>query len=477
MCGDADQRSVELWVDHVAFRHTEVRKGSLFVAARGAHVDGHTLTDEAVARGAAGILAEHEVANVRVPILVRPDAREAGARVAMATVQDLVDRMDVVGVTGTDGKTTTCWILRDLLRSRGPVALCGTIEIDDGLTRQQSELTTPGTSMLVDLIVRAAANGCRSLVVELSSHALHQGRAAGLPLSAAVVTNLRRDHLDYHGGLTEYAAAKAKIAGLLRSGRPLLIGGDTEGHRLLSEHVPRNSRCITVGFGEVCEVRGRRANGLLHVDGRPEWGGIPFPLPGRHNAENLLIAMTAAAAVGADPWRFAEAAIGPVPGRMERVGNGEGPDVRVDYAHTPAAIAAAVACGRELLADRSGGAGRLVAVCGAGGDRDRGKRPLMGRQLGCCDRVVLTTDNARGESAAEIAAEIRGGGGDRAEWDVVLDRAEAIAAAVWCADRDDVVLILGKGHERTQTIGDAVRPFEDRAVAAQALTTWRQDAR
>ena len=427
----------------VTDRHDESGPGVAFVAVPGVSRDGADFAADAAARGAACVVSERPLP-LPVPNLVVPHAREAYGRLCHSGLGDPSRGLAVVGVTGTDGKTTTCWMLRHILnRCLGRTALCGTVETDDGRVRSAASLTTPGAADLASFLFTAVANGCVAAVVEISSHALAQRRTAGLSLDAAVVTNVRRDHLDYHGDAEAYAAAKASIAGLLRSGRATVLGAVPDG------------------------FEGRLANPV-----RSAFGGRVVPrtspfLEAPHNRENALVAVAAAEEVGVD-GSAAAAALSDFPGvlgRWQRIEEGQPFEVVVDYAHTPAAVRAAVRAASSAV---RGGA-RVLVVCGAGGDRDAGKRPLIGEALGGADRVWLTSDNPRSEDPGVIAGEIAAGIPPSVSVTREVDRAAAIGSAVAAAGPGDCVLVLGKGHERTQTVGTDVRPFVDQEVCVAAL--------
>ena len=428
---EARPRGGPLDVDHVTDRSGDVREGSVFAAVRGVRADGLNFAGEAVGRGASCVLTDRPLAD-GLPQCLVPDVREAFGRLVHAVAGRPGERIRVFGVTGTDGKTTACWLLRQILRSSGRrVALSSTVEVCDGRSPRDAVLTTPGPTELARWLSRSVAAGATDAVVEVSSHALDQRRLAGLRLSAAAVTNVRRDHLDYHGTAERYAAAKARIADRLVEGGTLVLGPGSEA---VVPHLP---------------------SGMTRVDAVPRDGD----LPGRHNAENLAVAAAMAASVGV---RAPEVPLSLPPGRMERIA--ARPLVLVDYAHTPAAVAAAVSATLAMTV------GRTTVVCGAGGDRDAGKRPLIGEALSAADRIVLTSDNPRSEEPAAIAQAIaRGIPAGQADIWTVLDRRTAIFEAIAGAGPEDAVLILGKGHETTQTAGGRSVPFDDREVAWNAI--------
>ena len=470
---------------------------------------------DAARRGAAAVFVEEaavEAARVGVqeagiepaarPTLVTTPAlgqHEAG-ELAEAFFGRPSRRLRCVGVTGTNGKTTTVWLIRQLLRAAGAKpAMLGTIETDLGepggpLT---AELTTPGAVELASLMARAVEAGCDALVMEVSSHALHQGRVAAIDFDAAVFTNLTQDHLDYHGTMADYAAAKALLFEGLRDSSWAVIHADDPWAKRMIERCPARvlGTSLDAPLAAADEspspmpVRARAEalemsshGSLARLDG--PWGSLEIALPliGRHNLANALQAVAATSlVVNLDRSHIAALAhVPPVPGRLEPVPSGRfpvdgydashAPAVLVDYAHTPDALDNVLRALRPLV--RPGG--RLLTVFGCGGDRDRTKRPLMA-EAACrhADGVVMTSDNPRTEDPASILRDVEAGVPDGYRDAVTIaDRAEAIARCVAEADANDAVLIAGKGHEDYQIIGTAKRPFDDRREAAQALRRW-----
>ncbi len=444
--------------------------GCLFVARRGLAVDGHDFIGDALDRGAAAILCRRPPAEAReATVVVADDPYAVAVAAAHRLARAPCDRLHLTGITGTNGKSTTAFLIAHLLGERGPEAgLIGTLEYRVGHHRLPAPNTTPDALRVIELLGEMAAAGAEHAVMEVSSHGLDQGRVAGCRFHTALFTNLTQDHLDYHGDMERYFAAKQLLF------RPPLVGpgsvavvntDDPYGRRLAEETtVP----LLTYGLGPTAAVRaadlecsGDGSRFDLHYNGR----SIPITthLLGEVNVYNGL----AAAAFGIRHGRplsevaAALATAAPVPGRYQRIGD-ERPVVVVDYAHTPDAVARAVADCRRLTR------GRLIVVFGCGGDRDRRKRPLMGAAARGADRVILTSDNPRSEPPARILAEIEPGLGDH-PYTVEPDRAAAIEQAIREAGEDDLVLIAGKGHEGYQLVGDERRPFDDREVAAAAL--------
>jgi len=385
-----------------------------------------------------------------------------------------------VGVTGTNGKTTVAWLLRDLLRSVGVrCGLVGTVAIDDGRGSRPATLTTPGALELQATLGRMVEAGCGAAAIEVSSHALDQGRVAGVPFRVGVFTNLSGDHLDYHGSMEAYAAAKRRLFESLDAGATAIVNAGDPASAAMVRTTAAGVLRFAVGEGSA-EIRGSiralSAEGADLAIASP-WGGgeVRLPLTGRHNVENALAAFAAAMVVLGDDSpgtdRVVEAlgtATAP-PGRFERVEVPEGRfTVLVDYAHTDDALARALAALRPLLPEGA----RLTAVFGCGGDRDRGKRPRMAAAAcGQADRVIVTSDNPRTEDPAAIVEEVLAGVPASAAGRVAseVDRAAAIAKAIDEAEEGDIVLIAGKGHEDHQIVGGERRDFDDRRVAALAV--------
>ncbi len=461
----------------------EAGPGVLFVAVRGAAGDGHAFAAAALAAGCPAVIVEDAAAVPGAPdgrVLVARDTRPLPALLARRLAGEPDRRLCTAAVTGTNGKTTTAFLLRALLNGlRGRCGLIGTIEYDDGAQRRPAPLTTPGGPVFYGLLEAMVANGCRGVAMEVSSHALDQGRVAGLELDVAVMTNLGRDHLDYHGDLAGYLAAKARIRELLRparDGRPAgaLVVNRQDGHLRTID----TAGCRAVGFaadprepahGAQLRVTGTR----LGLDGTHldlEWEGRPLhldsPLVGRFNVANLAAALAAGVALGEDPEACCAAlgAVPQVPGRLERLALPNGAIAVVDYAHTHDALEAVLGACRELTA------GRLLAVFGCGGDRDRGKRPLMGAVVARdADLAWITSDNPRSEDPASICAQIAEGFAaqpvPRARLSrVVVDRRAAIHEALEAAQPGDIVVVAGKGHEDYQLIGGRRLDFDDRQV-------------
>lgn len=450
-------------VGKVTDRDDEVEPGDVFVALHGARVDAHARVG---ALGhAAAIVIEHDAPVPAGPTIVRvADTRRALAPLCAARCGDPGRAMAVVAVTGTNGKTSTTFLLAAMARAAGIRAgIIGTTGhfIDD--VRLPASHTTPGAPVVQTLLARMRDAGCGLVAIEASSIGLHALRVDAIPFRAAIFTNLTRDHLDYHGTMDAYAAAKARLFHELLEGVAVLNAADPASRRM----VPAGRPVCWFNDGDLrvsdlrCTAAGSEAR--FHTP-RGDFDGR-LRLVGRHNVDNALGALGGALAAGVPLAACARGLAGleRIPGRLEAVPNDRGISVLVDYAHTDDALARVLGALREL------GPARILTVFGCGGDRDRGKRPLMGRAAAeGSDRVFITSDNPRSEDPLAILADILPGVGTHPHV-VEPDRATAIRRAIGEARPGDVVLIAGKGHEGTQQIGDALVAFDDRAVAAEAL--------
>ena len=454
-----------------------VRAGEAFLALRGAHAHGIAFAPAAVARGAAAVLAETPApaqlpALPATPVLWIGDLAAHAGTLAARWYGEPSRALTVIGVTGTNGKTTTVQLLAQALERLGHrAATIGTLGA--GLHGQLTvgERTTPDAIAVHGLLAEFRDAGASHVAMEVSSHALEQGRVNAVAFDLALFTNLTRDHLDYHGSMAAYGAAKAKLfawPGL----RAAVINIDDGFGRDLAARLPPRVRRLTTGIASAdADVRAsaiRSSDHGLAFRLHTPWGDadVSSALLGRFNVANLLGVAAALGALGVDfgALRTALATLLPVPGRMSRLGGGGAPLVVVDYAHTPDALEQA------LTALRAHCRGALICVFGCGGERDAGKRPEMGAIAArLADRTIVTDDNPRGEDGDAIVAAILAGMPAGATVSVQRDRAAAIAAAVVMARPGDGVLIAGKGHESYQEIAGARRPFDDLSVARAAL--------
>jgi len=475
-CGPPGDPDI-LAVSHDSRRATP---GSLFAAFPGLKADGRGFIPDAVARGAAAALGLPPVPpKVAVAYLEVENPRLAGGLLAARLAGNPTERLVMVGVTGTGGKTTTAALIDRVLAAKHPKrAFFGTLGYR-GVpgTESVESHTTPEATDLQPMLAALVAGGGTAASMECSSHAMSLERVAGCAFDIAVFLNLSREHLDFHGDMERYFEAKARLFTLLKpSGKAVVNLGDPWGRRLLSL-VPGPARfAFSLEGHGAAEVRGRAVPSgkgtvvevtVASTDQRFE---IRSPLLGRPNAENLLAAAAVGLALGFAPPEIvrALAAVERIPGRLEPVPNGRGVIVLVDYAHKPAALEGVLRTVRELAAPAGG---RVIVVFGCGGDRDRGKRPEMGKIAATlADETIVTSDNPRSEKPEAILEEIRAGvvaTGKRAAF--VVNRREAIAEALKRARPGDVVLIAGKGHETVQVIAGREEPFDDRVVARQLL--------
>lgn len=468
-----------------------VGPGDVFAALPGVHSNGHAYLAMAARQGALAALVERPDDSPLVQIQVS-DSRLALALMASRFHGRPSRHLTLVGITGTNGKTTVSYLVEALLSQRGPAGLLGTVEQRYPGTRRASAMTTPESADLQAALAEMYAAGVKGVAMEVSSHALEQQRVAGCLFDAAVFTNLSRDHLDYHGDMETYFQAKRRLFSQLlpqakRAGKDpaaVICADDPKGSHLAGEATGLHLRTLTYGFSPVARVRGQHPEMTLS-GGRclVHWPAGSFemvtPLVGPYNLQNALAATAVGLALDFEPREIqrALAAVQGVPGRLQRVPGAPGdPTVLVDYAHSDHALASVLAALRPLTP------GRLICVFGAGGDRDQGKRPLMGRAVGAgADWAVLTSDNPRSEDALNIMAMVEPGllaaGARRAgelegEGPAYVrepDRASAIDLAIDAAGPGDVVLLAGKGHENYQIVGQTRLHFDDSEQAAAAL--------
>ena len=469
---------VAVTVTGVTHASSLVRPGDLYAALPGAHRHGAEFAGAAVAAGAVAVLTDPAgaalITQIAVPVLAVADPRAVLGEVASIVYGQPTANLPVIGLTGTAGKTTTSYLVESGLRAAGhTTGLIGTVETRVGDEVVDSERTTPEATDLHALFAAALERGVTAAVMEVSSHALAYGRVGGVRFAVGGYTNFGLDHLDFHASVDEYFAAKARLfdgrcaVEILNADDPALwvlrkaatvtysAAGDPTATWYATDIAPDS-------YGQRFTAHG--PGGLALAAG--------VALPGRHNVANALLALASLTAIGVDPSVAAAgvAACPGVPGRLERVA-APGPVLGVvDYGHKPDAIVEALAALRRVIGDR----GRIIAVLGAGGDRDRAKRPLMGAAAARgADLVIVTDDNPRTEDPAAIRSAVRGGAEDAAAADAdvveVAGRREAIAEAVRRADSGDAVVLLGKGHERGQEIAGVLHPFDDRVELAAAL--------
>jgi UDP-N-acetylmuramoyl-L-alanyl-D-glutamate--2,6-diaminopimelate ligase len=472
--GESDPAVSEVDVSAIVHDDREVNPGALFCCIPGERVDGHDFVERAIANGAVACLVERFV-----PIAV-PQVRVASVRAALGPLcshfyGEPSRALRVMGVTGTNGKTTTTYLLESIARAAGErVALIGTIATRIDGVSSPSQLTTPEATELQRFFATLRDTDVGTVAMEVSSHALEQHRVDGSRFAAVCFTNLTQDHLDFHGTLDAYFEAKARLFMPSFASRAAINVDDERGRHLASRAVAAGLAVLTYGLEPTADVT------ATEVDLQPDHttftlhcAGVHLTLRsqlvGQFNVSNSLAAAATAYAAGLDLGAIGRGLEAPVvvPGRMERVETSQPFTVIVDYAHTPDALRNVLEAARPLTAP----GGRVLVVFGCGGDRDRAKRPEMGDvATRLSDVAVITTDNARSEDPAAIASEVLAGVRTRNVTPrVELDRRIAIRAALSAARPGDVVVIAGKGHEAGQTIGGVTTPFDDRVVAREEL--------
>lgn len=453
----------EVEISSLAYSSQSVTPGALFFCVPGFRSDGHDFAPAAVERGAVALVCQRPL-GLGVPEVLVPDVRAAMGPAAARFYGDPTAELDVVGITGTNGKTTTAFLVCHLLEADGrSCGLLGTVKRVVGGVEEEVERTTPEAIDLQATFRRMVDGGDRACAMEVSSHALELGRVVGIRFACRVFTNLTQDHLDFHDTMHAYFEAKRRL--FEEPGNAVVNVDDEYGRRIAAD-----IECVTFAIAGEADYRARDVEfDLMGSRFTCETPAGPLelesPLPGLFNVENVLAAVAAARSLDVPAATIAEAlpAFGRVPGRFEPVDEGQEFGVLVDYAHTPDSLENVLRAAREVTR------GRLHVVFGAGGDRDRGKRPLMGaaaRRL--ADRVLVTSDNPRNEPPAAIIDEVMEGAGPDAEREV--DRRRAIALAVETAEPGDVVVIAGKGHEQGQEFENGRKePFDDVAVAREAV--------
>jgi len=465
----------EVPVTGVTTDSRRVEEGAVFCAFRGTDADGHAFLADAARAGASAAIVEHASDEVSLPQIVVHDGRRAAGVVAAVFYRAPWKEVRTVAVTGTNGKTTTVFLLRHLLSKDGPAASIGTLGVigsDGAQVPGTYGLTTPGPVETARWLRGFADQGVRWAAMEVSSHALDQGRTGEARFAAVAFTNLSRDHLDYHGTFAAYRDAKLRLVDLCDPDGAVVVNADEEAWRRID---PRGRRLIRYGTDPSAEVRAEDlettlegASFTLRID--DERAPVQLALIGPHNVTNALTAAGVAHAFGWDARRIAEGleALPQVPGRLERLAGGEGmPAVLCDFAHTPDALANALRAVRSVVT------GKIWLVFGATGDRDPGKRPEMGRiAVEGADIPILSMDNPRSEDPERIADAVEGGMGEAPHLRM-LDRAEAIRHAVLSAAPEDAVVLAGKGHERYQDIKGKKHYFVEAEFVAEAVAERR----
>ena len=457
----------EVEISGLAYSSASVSEGALFFCVRGFTADGHDFAPDAVERGAAALVCERPL-GLGVPEVQVESVRDAMGPVASRFYGDPSHELRVVGITGTNGKTTTAFLVREVLEAAGiQTGLLGTVKRVVGGVEEAAERTTPEAIDLQADFARMLSSGDRACAMEVSSHALELGRASGIRFACKVFTNLTQDHLDFHSDMEAYYLAKRR---LFDEPGPAVVNLDDPYGRRLAEEL---KDAITYGVeADTADYRARDvafdvAGASFSVDTPDGALELTTRLPGLFNVQNVLAALAAARALGveADAAVRGLAEAGRVPGRFEPVEEGQEFGLLVDYAHTPDSLENVLRAARGITR------GRLHVVFGAGGDRDRGKRPLMGEVAArLADRVIVTSDNPRSEDPDSIVDQVMEGTSEGPDVEREPDRRSAIARAIDTAQPGDVVVVAGKGHEQGQEFeGGRKEPFDDIAVAREAL--------
>jgi len=457
----------------LAYDSRKVVPGNLFIAIRGERQDGHAFIPAALERGAAAVLGEklEGVADPSAIFVEVENVRKAMAEAAGVYYGRPAQQIGLIGITGTNGKTTTAYLIRSVLETAGRKSgLIGTVEYRIGDTVVPAPRTTPESVDLQRYLGEMEETGTRYAVMEVSSHALELERVHGCAFRVAVFSNLTRDHLDFHRDMDHYYAAKKKLFDQLEEGGVAVINIDDAHGRRLAGNLRENHSVLTYGMTRSADISAEAVEMGLRGTGftlryRDRTYRVAASLLGAHNVYNMLAAFGTGIGLGLPIELILDGIteLDAVPGRFERIDLGQEFLVLVDYAHTDDALEHAIQSARELTD------GRVVTVFGCGGERDRSKRPRMGAvATGLSDYVILTTDNARNEDAKQIFQDIRKGI-SRFNYLVVPDREKAIRHAVDMVSRRDVVLIAGKGHEAYQETGGVRMPFNDRDAARAAV--------
>jgi UDP-N-acetylmuramoyl-L-alanyl-D-glutamate--2,6-diaminopimelate ligase len=459
-------------VSDVTHDSRQVSDGSLYVAIRGERADGHRFVSSATRAGAVAVCVDHDV-EASVPQLVVEDTRAVLGDLAAAVHDHPSLAIDVIGVTGTNGKTTVTHFVESMARHAGLVTgLIGTIHTRAAGTTIPATLTTPEASDLQRMLALMRDEGVTLVAAEVSSHALEYGRVRGTRFAVAAFTNLSQDHLDFHGDMGAYRDAKKRLFTDYEVGTAVINIDDPVGAEIAAGY---EGELITVGRGgdfSIHNVETHASYSDFTVE--TQWGGFNrrASVIGEFNVFNLVLAAACCVALGIDREKVfaAISRVSGVPGRFEVVSGQDPITVIVDYAHTPEGVATAVKTARQLSK------GRVISLLGAGGNRDRAKRPAMGAAAAAADLAIITSDNPRIEDPKEIAAAVLSGIPAGSEHVFEIDRRRAIDLAIDSADDGDVVLVLGRGHEPSQDLGTEKVPFDDRQVAAHSLLRRRRFA-
>lgn len=457
-------------ISSVAYHSRKATDGTLFVAIKGFKADGHDYVSDAVKRGAVAVVVEREVdAPFGVCKVLVPDTREALSHISSVYYGTPSRKLDITGVTGTNGKTTTCYLLRSIYEAAGMRSgMLTTIEYWIGRKRQRAQLTTPESLDLQRILGKMVEGRVKALAMEVSSHGLALKRVRDVEFAKGVFTNLSRDHLDFHVDMENYISSKRSLFKNLRLGAIAVLNCDDPYWEDMASAT--QARVVKYGFAGSADFRATEVKATLDgtqikASWERETAEIESSLIGRHNAYNMLASAATAAYSGLDKEAIIAGIknVKRVPGRLEPFRLPNGAKAFVDYAHTPDALKRVLDSLKEVTE------GDIICVFGCGGDRDKGKRPIMGEvSTNLADFTIVTSDNPRSENPQAIIDEIISGA-KKDNFKIEVDRRKAIEEAVAMAKPRDSVLIAGKGHERFQTVGDVRKPFDDRKVLSSLI--------
>ena len=469
-----DPRLSDVDITCISTNSKDVKKGSLFIAINGFKFDGHKFLNEAFKNGAKAALVEKRkgVPSGKGSLIQVRDTREALSIAAKNFYRWPSEKLKVIGVTGTNGKTTTSLLIKSIFsKSRIPCGVIGTIDYETGKRRIPAHITTPDALGINALLDKMLKNKLKAVAMEVSSHALDQKRVEGIFFDAAVFTNLTHEHLDYHGNLERYFRSKRKIFSSLKKNGVAIINADDKNVRRVKKTI--NGKCITYGLNSPADINAKvkkagldGSSFLVRVDKKDAFS-VNTKLIGTHNISNILAAIATGVSQGISLRAIKEGVekLDSVKGRLEAVEVGQGFKVFIDYAHTHNALENVLKFLSEIKK------GNIITVFGCGGDRDKKKRPLMGRVAEAFSKfVIITSDNPRNEDPKKIARDIeKGMNKANTNYSIVLNRKKAIEKALKKAKRGDIVLIAGKGHEKVQIARGRKIPFNDRKVAEELL--------
>jgi len=462
-------------IKEIVIDSKKARPGSLFVAIKGASRNGHDFVREAVKKGAASAVVEKTPRLKGIPYILVEDTKHALAVMASNFYGNPSDKLNIIGITGTNGKTTTAFLSESIFRkAKRKCGVIGTVAYKTGRRFLAAERTTPDALGLNMLLAEMVKSGTDNAVMEVSSHALHQKRVENIKFKTAVFTNLSHEHLDYHGNINQYFLSKSRLFELLRKGGEAVVNADDPMARRLAKRI--KGRLLSFGIKKNAAVRARKIHSGLggsRFEIRTEKRKrirVETPLIGTHNIYNILAAAAACFAngIGEKDIKAGIEAVRRVPGRLESVKCRGGVNLFVDYAHTDNALLNVLGFLSKMKKRK------IITVFGAGGERDTAKRPLMGRAVErFSDFFIITNDNPRGEDPEKIARDIEKGlAKGRKNYRVILDRKLAIKNALEKAKKDDIVLLAGKGHEAYQVIGRRKIPFDDKKIARGVLEKY-----